>query len=150
MDLAGPGGLIRLLSSPLAHMCRLSPHDPTRRLRVAGGAWANSPMVVMRHSLRTLAVFSPTPGSFLTASGARKDASPPTGISSRPSGLHWSEATLAAILEPAMPTDTVTSSSLRTRALMSIATCDSGPYRLSNPVISRYASSMPIGSRKGV
>ena len=95
-------------------------------------------------------VRSPTPHSREIGSGARKAASSPGGTTTSPSGLRRSEAILATSLVVATPTEAVSPTSSRTRSLIERAMAGPSPNSSNEPVTSRNASSMEMGSTSGV
>ena len=97
-----------------------------------------------------MAVFSPTPHSRPIGSGARNATSSPAGTTTSPSGLRRSEAILATSLVPATPTEAVSPTSARTSSLIRRAMAGPSPNSAAEPVTSRNASSIEIGSTCGV
>ena len=95
-------------------------------------------------------VAGPTPQSRSTGSGWRNASSSPGSITSRPSGLEVSDASLARNFVLATPTDTVRPVSARTRVRIVAAISRPGPNRRRPPDTSRNASSSAIGSTRGV
>ena len=96
------------------------------------------------------AVFSPTPHSRPIGSGARKAASSPSGTTTSPSGLRRSDAILATSFVLATPTEAVSPTSARTSSLIRRAIVGPSPNSAADPVTSRNASSIEIGSTSGV
>ena len=78
-----------------------------RAVSVETGVWARSPTVCRPRRCRTSCVFSPTPHSAPTGSGCRKATTSSAGTTSRPSGLHRADASLATNLLLATPTEQV-------------------------------------------
>ncbi len=107
-------------------------------------------MVRTPYSARTVAVFSPTPHSRQIGSGARNIASSPGATTTSPSGLRRSEAIFATSLVVATPTEAVSPTSSRTAVLMLPAIVGPSPNSGRDPVTSRNASSIEIGSTSGV
>ena len=95
-------------------------------------------------------VRSPTPQSAPTGSGWRKSSTPSRGTTSRPSGLHRVEATLATNFVLATPTEQVTPWASTTCARIIAAIAAGAPSRRRAPATSRNASSSESGSTSGV
>ena len=106
-------------------------------------------MVSIPKPLNVRSVFLPMPGSSPMGSGAKKALSFPAATSSKPSGLAFSEATLATSLELAMPTEALMPISSLIRCLIFSAIRRMELCKDSKPVTSRKASSIPTGSIKG-
>ena len=96
------------------------------------------------------AVFSPTPHSREIGSGARNASSSPTGTTTNPSGLRRSDAILATSFVLATPTEAVSPTSARVSSLIRRAIDGPSPNSAADPVTSRNASSIEIGSTSGV
>ena len=107
-------------------------------------------MVATPYSLRAAAVCPPTPHNLEIGSGARNAASSPGGTTTRPSGLRSSDAILATSFVVATPTEAVRASSSPMAALISRPIRSPSPKSAIEPVTSRNASSIEMGSIWGV
>ncbi len=102
------------------------------------------------YSRSAAADFSPTPHSRRISSGARNAASSPGSTTTSPSGFWRSEAILATSFVVATPTEIVRSTDDVTSSLIRRPIAAPSPNRTREPVTSRKASSIEIGSTSGV
>jgi hypothetical protein len=123
---------------------------PKRRVNDSLGSAARSPMVTTPKSRSAVAVRGPTPHRRAIGNGARNPASCPGGTTTRPSGFCSSLAIFATSLVAATPTETVRSISSLTACLICRAIAAPSPNSPREPVTSRNASSIEIGSTSGV
>ena len=137
-------------SMPRASARSHGPRLPSSRSSQASSALATSPMVRRPRPRTTFSVFGPTPHSRETGKGARNSGTPPSGTTTRPSGLRKSLATFAANFTSAIPTEAVSPRRSRMRALIFAACSTAGRKRAIERVTSRNASSRERPSTSGV
>ena len=107
IDFVSRSGSTRRGSQPRAKSRTRSPHAPKSSRRRTSSSSARSPIVSIPNAFKRRCVFGPMPHSRPAGNGARKSASPPGAIASRPFGLHASDAIFATIFAAATPALTV-------------------------------------------